>query len=140
MARESRGQRALSAKETLIVDALRQARRPLSAYDLIELLHGDGVSSPPTVYRALKRLTEAGLAHRIESLNAFVSCAHGGHTGTAAFAICDDCGTVDEFHQDAVVELLARWARDRQFRIDKTTIELRGLCRNCAAATPAAGA
>ncbi len=122
-------------KDALIVEALRRAARPLSAYDLIELLHEAGVSSPPTVYRALKRLTEAGLAHRIESLNAFVSCAYGGHTGTAAFAICCDCGTVSEFHQDAVVALLSQWAASRDFLIHKTTIELRGRCHDCASKT-----
>lgn len=131
MAQGSKSQRALSPKETLIVEALRRADRPLSAYDLIEQLHDEGVSSPPTVYRALKRLTELGLAHRIESLNAFMSCAHGGHTGTAAFAICSDCGTVSEFHHDAVADLLGKWAEEHDFGIQHTTIELRGQCHDC---------
>jgi Fur family zinc uptake transcriptional regulator len=135
MARGSRPQGALSLKESLIVGALRQAERPLSAYDLIELLHDEGVSSPPTVYRALKRLTELGITHRIESLNAFVCCSHGGHGGTAAFAICTDCGTVSEFHHDAVATLLGAWAEEQDFSIQKTTIELRGQCHDCGCAT-----
>jgi Fur family transcriptional regulator, zinc uptake regulator len=134
MARGSRAQQALSPKETLIVEALRRAARPMSAYDLIELLHDEGVSSPPTVYRALKRLTDLGLTHRIESLNAFVSCSHGGHAGSAAFAICSDCGTVSEFHHEAVATLLGAWADEQQFSIQKTTIELRGQCHDCVSA------
>jgi Fur family zinc uptake transcriptional regulator len=55
------------------------------------------VSSPPTVYRPLNRLTALGLTHRIETLSAFVACSHGGHAGTAAFAICTDCGNVLAF-------------------------------------------
>jgi len=131
MTRGSKSTQALSPKETLIVEALRRAARPLSAYSLIELLHDEGVSSPPTVYRALKRLTELGLAHRIESLNAFVCCAHGGHAGTAAFAICSDCGTVSEFHHSEVAALLGAWAEEQDFSIHKTTIELRGQCHDC---------
>lgn len=123
--------RKLSRNEGLISDALRSAGRPLGAYDLIELLHQDGISSPPTVYRALKRLTEIGLAHRIESLNAFVACSHGLHSGVAAFAICNACGTVTEFHEDVVVERLGDWAREHVFSISKTTIELRGQCHSC---------
>ena len=138
MARDPKTPHALSPKETLIVEALRRTARPLGAYDLIELLQEEGVSSPPTVYRALKRLTEAGLAHRIESLNAFVSCSRGGHSGTAAFAICEACGTVAEFHLEAVIARLDDWAGQERFRIDKTTIEIRGRCQRCASsATPA---
>jgi len=135
MARGSKSQDALSPKEALIVEALRRAARPLSAYDLIELLHDEGVSSPPTVYRALKRLTGLGITHRIESLNAFVCCSHGGHSGTVVFAICTDCGTVSEFHHDAVANLLGAWAEEQDFSIQKTTIELRGQCHDCGSST-----
>jgi Fur family zinc uptake transcriptional regulator len=131
MARGSKSRDSLSPKESLIVQALRRAGRPLSAYDLIELLHDEGVSSPPTVYRALKRLTDLGIAHRIESLNAFVCCSHGGHSDTAAFAICTDCGTVSEFHHEVVTTLLSAWAKEQDFVIQKTTIELRGQCHDC---------
>ena len=131
MARSARKPDQLSEKERLIVGALQDAKRPLSAYDLIERLHGEGVASPPTVYRALKRLMAAGLAHRIESLNAFVSCAHGAHAASAAFAICDDCGTVTEFHRDPVVISLDEWAEAEQFHVSKLTIELHGQCAAC---------
>lgn len=134
MARRARVVAELSEKEALIAATLRRSGRPLSAYDLIELLHDDGVSSPPTVYRALKRLVGLGVAHRIESLNAFVSCAHGGHASTAAFAICGDCGGVTEFHQQEVARLLKSWAQVQAFALSAMTIELHGTCSVCAAA------
>ena len=134
MARRPEGLPKLSEKEALIDATLRGSRRPLSAYNLIELLHDQGIASPPTVYRALKRLVGFGFAHRIESLNAFVSCAHGGHASTAAFAICDDCGDVSEFHQPEVTNLLRGWAQVQAFAINAMTIELRGTCRSCALA------
>lgn len=131
MARPKRTPTTLSDKERLIRDTLHSAGKPLSAYDIIELHHDQGISSPPTVYRALKRLTEAGLAHRIESLNAFVCCSHDAHANSAAFAICDDCGSVTEFHQDNVTDALDGWAKAQAFEVQKTTIELRGRCRDC---------
>lgn len=134
MARHARALANLSEKEAIIDATLRGSGRPLSAYDLIELLHDQGISSPPTVYRALKRLVGLGVAHRIESLNAFVSCSHGGHASTAAFAICGDCGEVTEFHQDQVAELLKGWAQVQSFAVDAMTIELHGSCKACSTA------
>jgi hypothetical protein len=40
----SKSQDGLSPKEALIVEALRRASRPLSACDLIEVLHDEGAS------------------------------------------------------------------------------------------------
>jgi Fur family zinc uptake transcriptional regulator len=131
MARGLKLLEALSEKEALVIEALRRSSRPLSAYDLMEVLRHKGVSSPPTIYRALKRLTELGFAHRIESLNAFVSCAHGSHIGAAAFAICTDCGRVAEFHHDTVATLLHTWAEEQNFSIQQPMIELRGQCHDC---------
>ena len=47
---------------------------PVGAYDLLQALaEGDARAvQPPTVYRALEFLREAGLVHRIDTLNAFI--------------------------------------------------------------------
>ena len=85
--------RKLTANERLVFDALSAARKPLSAYDLIDKLRKHGITAPPTVYRALSRLVGDRRAHRLESLNAFVTCSHPHDThATAIFAICDGCG------------------------------------------------
>jgi Fur family zinc uptake transcriptional regulator len=122
---------ALNAKEKLVALALRKAGRPMSAYDLIGELKEQGFTSPPTVYRALTRLVTEGLAHRIESLNAFVCCAHDHHKGAAVFAICDDCGDVDEFGEEEVARRLRNWARGSSFQIRHMSIEIRGRCAEC---------
>jgi Fe2+ or Zn2+ uptake regulation protein len=48
----------------------------MSAYDILDRLRGSGLRSPLQIYRALGPLTEQGLVHRLESLSAFVACAH----------------------------------------------------------------
>jgi Fur family zinc uptake transcriptional regulator len=127
------GAAPLSARDRAIVTVLRQASKPLSAYDLIKLLRDQGITAPTTVYRALGRLIAAGVAHRLESLNAFVSCTHACKHGPAMFAICDGCGTVTEFEDEVVAGRLAGWAQAAEFSVARTAVELRGRCKCCGA-------
>ncbi|MGD9785321.1 MAG: Fur family transcriptional regulator [Hyphomicrobiaceae bacterium] len=118
----------------MIADALREARRPVSAYELIDTLREEAVLAPQTVYRALGRLIAGGQAHRLESLNAFVACRHERHeTGTAIFAICDTCGSVSEFSCEEAVAALGARARNQRFDVTGMTLELRGRCSACTA-------
>jgi Fur family zinc uptake transcriptional regulator len=59
-----------------VLEMLVTPPRPLNAYDLMAKLTPLAIASPPTVYRALKRLISDGKVHRIESLNAFIACSH----------------------------------------------------------------
>jgi Fur family zinc uptake transcriptional regulator len=123
--------RPLSLTQVRILDLLSQAARPLSAYDLLGKLRSEGVNAPPTVYRALERLMRDGLAHRIESLNAFVACNKPHHPELAAFAICDHCGTVAEVRDADVEARLGHVAARSGFHVSKATVELHGHCAAC---------
>lgn len=123
--------RPLSATQERVLALLNQAGKPLSAYDLLNLLRADGINAPPTVYRALERLMRDGLAHRIESLNAFVACNQPHHREMAAFAICDHCGKVGELMDEHLEERLSRVAALTGFHASKATVELRGHCAEC---------
>jgi Fur family zinc uptake transcriptional regulator len=136
MARKVAKRRPAPEQDKMIVEALRDVGRPVSAYELIEELRSKASLAPQTVYRSLDRLIAEGQAHRLESLNAFVACRHASHEGeTAVFAICNDCGTVSEFDEPAAVDRLAAWARKAKFAVDRMTLELRGRCRECVART-----
>ena len=126
--------RSAADQDKIIVEALRDVGRPVSAYELIEQVRAQGVTAPPTVYRALQRLIDDGLAHRVESINAFVACNHPHHTGKAVFAICDACGTVTEFDSTAAIKALQNWAKASEFQVRAMTLELRGRCAACGAA------
>ncbi|MGD9806685.1 MAG: Fur family transcriptional regulator [Hyphomicrobiaceae bacterium] len=128
--------RGTGDNDRLIARALREARRPMSAYELIEQLRDDGINAPTTVYRALNRLIDSGQVHRLESLNAFVCCAGDCQHGTAVFAICGRCGAVVEFSDMIVTERLASWARATGFNLDHATIELSGRCQSCVQNAP----
>ena len=126
----------LTRNQTLVLSSLTGAGGPQSAYDILDRLRGDGFRAPLQVYRALEKLIEFGLVHRLESLNAFVACStphdHEAHQhGVTAFAICDSCGNVEEFHDCAIEDRLGEWQKASHFTPQKTTIEIRGACKDC---------
>jgi Fur family zinc uptake transcriptional regulator len=123
----------LTRNQELVLGTLAHASGPLSAYEILDRLRGDGLKAPLQVYRALDKLTARGLAHRLESLNAFVCCAdaHNHRSGTTAFAICETCGRVEEFVDKKIEARLAGWSEEAGFATARTTIELRGQCRDC---------
>lgn len=126
----------LTRNQSLVLGRLSAANSPMSAYDILDTLKGEGIKAPLQVYRALDKLQEKGLAHRLESLNAFVVCAepHCHHTGIIAFAICEACGNVAEFADNVVRKRLSAWAEKEGFTPSSTTVEMRGTCRKCVAA------
>lgn len=123
----------LTANQQRVLDSLQQAGAALSAYALLDQLRDQGFSAPTQVYRALDKLAEQGLVHRLESVNAYVSCAHppGCSHGVTAFAICDGCGHVDEFVDDKLGHCLGHWARNNAFALSHSNIELHGKCSAC---------
>jgi Fur family zinc uptake transcriptional regulator len=117
-----------------VLSALAATHSPIGAYELIEKLedHEGHRPAPITVYRALDFLLEQGLAHRIESRNAFVACAHDhGGRGVVMFLICETCGAVGEAVSDAVGAALARAAGGVGFHPRGQVIEIAGECAHC---------
>jgi Fur family transcriptional regulator, zinc uptake regulator len=125
----------LTKNQKLVFDTLSRADGPLSAYTILDQLRDNGFRAPLQVYRALDKLLSFGLVHRLESLNAFVACAHPqchAH-GMIAFAICETCGQVDEFSDATIEARLADWTGSHGFKPAKTTVEIRGTCGQCRA-------
>ncbi len=127
--------RSLSRNEKLVHGVLMSARKPLSAYTILDALRPKGFKAPLQVYRALDRLVGRGLAHRLESLNSFVACRHpgcGAHE-IAAFSICESCGRVREYSDHKLAQSVEAIAGIDDFEVKQTVIELRGTCSSCTA-------
>jgi Fur family zinc uptake transcriptional regulator len=125
---------SLTKNQALVFDKLSASDAPMSAYDLLDALRDEGLKAPLQIYRALEKLQALDLVHRLESINSFVACAEPKchhQSGFAAFAICDNCGTVTEFADEIVASRLAGWATERNFKVEKTSLEIRGLCTSC---------
>lgn len=124
---------ALTKNQSLVYRALTGAEGPLSAYTILDRLRGKGFRAPLQVYRALEKLVELGMVHRLESLNAFVACRHPGcdDCETIAFAICEKCGKVAEVADEELARQLNDLAARTGFIPKKSVVEVRGSCRNC---------
>jgi Fur family zinc uptake transcriptional regulator len=131
-ARGATGPRLTPPQERVLA-ALRNAGAPLGAYALRDRLGGQGRVAPTQIYRALSRLISLGLAHRLESRNAYVACNRDQGHGDApvALAACRACGKVDELATDRVAAQLRRTARACDFAVESVTLELGGLCKAC---------
>lgn len=112
-----------------VLELLIDQHAPAKAYDLLPQL--DKQAKPPTIYRALDFLVRMGLAHRIESLNAFVACGVGACERSTIFLICDGCGGAHEFDAGHALVDLAAAANKDGFSIRRTMIEASGLCAAC---------
>lgn len=117
-----------------VLELIWASHRPSKAYDLLAAIDSErGKAAPPTVYRALDFLLDAGLVHKIESLNAFIGCDAGHADGSPKFLICHDCHRVTEIEGPAMDRAIADEAGRIGFCADSETIEIGGLCRQCTA-------
>jgi Fur family zinc uptake transcriptional regulator len=115
---------------TLLLDT----HGPAKAYDLLAAMKTDsGAAKPPTVYRALDFLVRMGLAHKLESQNAFVACEIGACARSAIFFICNTCKRSEEADAGHALIDLAEAAQREGFLIQRTMIEATGICRHCQA-------
>ncbi|MEX2482217.1 MAG: Fur family transcriptional regulator [Gammaproteobacteria bacterium] len=128
---QERGER-LTPLRKRVLQLVWDSHKPVKAYDLLDhLSEGRKRAAPPTVYRVLEFLHEAGLIHRIESLNAFVGCASPARRHSAQFLICTGCATVAELDDAALSARIGASAKRLGFVVREEKIEIVGLCREC---------
>ena len=124
----------LTKNQALVFDALSKADKPVGAYALLDKLREHGLKAPLQIYRALDRLIELRVAHRLESLNAWTTCCDADHASAAVFVICDDCGNVEE-HLDAGLSLnMENIAKRSGFVPKRPVFEIHGRCGDCESA------
>lgn len=120
-----------------ILELVWASHGPVKAYELLDRLRQDlPRAQPVTVYRALDFLMAQGLVHRIESRNAFIGCGAPGSAHRGQFLICRGCSTAAEIADPDVARLLATQARELGFSQTEQTVEVHGLCPDCARRTP----
>ena len=133
MAHHSGTHPQLTNNEFLVMETLSNSNGALSAYTILDQLRESGFRAPRQVYRALDKLLEYGMVHRIESKNAFIACQcpdDKSHT-RVAFTICESCGDVSEIFDNAFDKHLEDLANINGFVPRKSTVELSGFCSTC---------
>ncbi len=107
------------------------AERPLTAYEILDLLRPkDPSATPAGVYRSLDFLTELGLVHRIDSAKSFIACAMPDHAHPSQMLVCRRCGTVVETDDSRVASATESLGR-LGFALGRNTMEFVGLCSSC---------
>lgn len=115
-----------------ILEMVLAADGPVKAYDLLDQLKAEQPkAAPPTVYRALEFLLDNHFIHRLETLNAFVSCFHPEDQHQGQFLICEQCEAVTEVHDHSIEDRLRDAALAREFEPRRQVLEIYGTCRVC---------
>jgi Fur family zinc uptake transcriptional regulator len=111
-----------------------ESHKPAGAYEILERLGKEGQSAaPPTVYRALEFLIEAGLVHRLDSLNAYIGCPDPSDSHAGQFLICRECRSVVELDDSEIDELVKAKVKGLGFTPENQVLEIQGLCVACRA-------
>ncbi|GLK63186.1 Fur family transcriptional regulator [Paracoccus kondratievae] len=114
------------------LEILLESHRAMGAYEVLERLSAEGFGKqPPVAYRALDFLVEQGLAHRVQRLNAYAACLSDERNHSPAFLICRGCEQVAEADSTKLRTALQHLAGSSGFLIERSTVELLGLCDRC---------
>ncbi len=115
-----------------VLELILTADKPVKAYDLLDQLKLERPkAAPPTIYRALEFLLAHHFIHRIETLNAFVSCVHPEHPHEGQFLICNRCHQVVELEDQKLNDRLSKAAQSEGFTPSHQVLEIYGCCDDC---------
>lgn len=122
----------LTPQRRAVLTKLLGAGRPVTAYELLDLVRPeDAAITPTSVYRSLDFLVEVGLVHRLDSTRSFVACEYPDHPHGGQFLICRECGAVVETEDKRIARATVDLGERHGFTLDHSTVELTGVCGAC---------
>ena len=117
-----------------VLELIWESHKAVKAYELLDRIKPlQMAAKPPTIYRALEFLSEQGLIHRVESLNAFIGCRCSNAPHEQLLLICKNCQEVEERTAPKVMQALSEEFNDAGFIVHSKAIEIHGICSQCAA-------
>ena len=115
-----------------VLEALDEAQKPLSPYDIQRLLGEQGkYLNHVTIYRILDLFCRLNLAHRVLSSGGFVKCTLGEKESCHRFTVCRQCGAIQEFADKGLCQEEDKFAESRGFHTEYHLSESSGLCSDC---------
>ena len=123
----------LSKNEKVVLEVVKKSKKPSKAYTILSELQKKGLKAPPQIYRALDKLIELGLVHKIESQNAYLNCKDvscSKFNGTI-FSICNECHDVSEMKNDNIKKFLSLIKSPSGQKCETYKLELYGTCQKC---------
>lgn len=115
-----------------IFELIWATHKAIGAYDLLAILQREDPNAKPvTIYRALDFLLNAGLIHKVASLNAFIGCSNPETAHNSVLLICDVCHDAKEVAAQEVYEAICDIGKNNAFQPQQLTLELHGCCEEC---------
>lgn len=124
----------MTRERSIIVDEVFSSHEHFDAEQLIQRLAARNDSrrvSRSTIYRSLRQLEEAGLIRKVARQDEKDVYEHDYGYPQHDHFICNRCGTLIEFHNSAISDILEEVAREHGFRMEGHRMEVLGICRNC---------
>ena len=117
--------------QKIVFNLLQNSGEPLKAYAILENLKREGLKSPLQVYRALDKLVELGIIHKIESQNSFIACSNSNCASNTAFTICRKCGDVKEIKNNHLFEQVSDLGKKNRLKVQRFNLEFYVDCNGC---------
>ena len=121
----------LTKNQKIVFNLLQSSGEPLKAYTILESLKREGLKSPLQVYRALDKLVELGIIHKIESQNSFIACSNSNCASNTAFTICRKCGDVKEIKNNHLFEQVSDLGKKNRLKVQRFNLEFYVDCNGC---------
>jgi Fur family transcriptional regulator, zinc uptake regulator len=128
---QARGYKATRPRK-LVLEVLEEIEKPLSPYDIQEILRTRGqYLNHVTIYRILDLFCSLNLAHKMLSSGRFVKCSIDAIEGCHRFMVCQHCGVIREFADKELCEEENEFTRVFGFHTEHHFSEFSGLCSRC---------
>ena len=121
----------LTKNQKIVFNLLQNSGEPLKAYTILESLKREGLKSPLQVYRALDKLVELGIIHKIESQNSFIACSNSNCASNTAFTICRRCGDVKEIKNNHLFDEISKLGKKNRLNVNRFNLEFYIDCNGC---------
>ena len=123
------GRRAPFALDALVYDAIAQAGRALSAYEVVAALQERHPLAPQQAYRIIARLEADARIRRVESVNGYRVCNP--EEADTPILVCHGCHSCVTVRDAGTAVLLAQLALQAGFRMARSFVEGIGKCPEC---------
>lgn len=123
----------LGVNDKRVFGILLSEHRTFSAYEVAERAGQTAKNLQANqVYRAVEKLIELGVAHRVELKNGYMACHSPDRCTAQQILICSSCDQVAELEHSKLQATIARTVNETGFVPEHQKLELLGRCPNCA--------
>lgn len=117
----------------LVLQAMHASKKPLSPADIRQwILRRGAAINTVTVYRILDAFAALNIVHKHPYNGLYTACSMPETPGHHGFLHCDDCGSVEEFHDHRLCRIENDIATRAGYKPTMHVSEIRGICSQCA--------